>query len=203
MVLTTDATFKSEKSKEANQPIFLYQVDDYDGASTNLYFTSYDTNVTYDGQEYIRYPIKHETIEENTNGQIDTIRLTLSNVSRDIQLYLETYDLRAKKISIKQVWADQLADTDAYLEYVYYIDNYSADQINVQFSLTSRFDVMDVTLPSRVYSRNFCGWIFSGTECGYSGAEATCDKTKTRCKVLNNFIGFGGFPSVPTRRAYF
>ena len=203
MVITTDATFKEEKAKQANQPVYLYQIDDYDGAGTNLYYTSYDTNITYDSQLYTRFPIRHEFIEENTQGQVDTIRLTVSNVSRAIQLYLETYDLRAKKVSIKQVWADQLADTDAYIEYIYYIDNYTADQDNVYFSLTSRFDVMDVSLPSRVFSRNFCSWIFSGTECGYSGSEVSCDKTKTRCKELSNFIAFGGFPSIPTRRAYF
>jgi phage-related protein len=42
--------------------------------------------------------------------------------------------------------------------------------------------------------KNFCRWKFKGTECTYAGAEAACDKTLTRCRVLANSARFGGFP---------
>jgi len=196
-----DATFKQEKAKQENRPVFLYIIEDYDG-SNDLYLAGYDEDVVYNAVTYIRFPITHEFIGENNQGQIDQVKVRLANVSRLIQLYLEQYDFRGKKVVIRMVWADQLSDPDAYIDDIFYIDNYTADQNNVEFTLTSKFDVLGVDLPARRYARNYCGWKFKSNECGYAGAETSCDKTQARCKQLNNYQRFGAFPSVPTRRIY-
>ena len=196
-----DATFKQEKAKQENRPVFLYIIEDYDG-SNDLYLAGYDEDVIYNGVTYTRFPITHEFIGENNQGQIDQVKVRLANVSRLIQLYLEQYDFRGRKVIILTVWADQLADPDAYIDDIFYVDNYTADQNNVEFTLTSKFDVLGVDLPARRYARNYCSWKFKSAECGYMGVELTCDKTKQRCKQLNNYQRYGAFPSVPTRRIY-
>lgn len=192
-------TFLTEKDKQENQPIYLYTVVDYDGSSTDLNYASNPTDVTFDGITYGKFPITHENIKENKQGEIDKIRVTLANVSRLIQGYLELYDFRSKKVKIKTVWANHLDDPDAYIEDIFYIDSYTADQNNVVFNLSSKFDITGLTLPSRKFSRNYCRWKFKSTECGYSGGETECNKTLSRCKQLSNSKRFGGFPSVPTR----
>lgn len=196
-----DATFKQEKAKQENRPVFLYIIEDYDG-SNDLYLAGYDEDIVYNGITYTRFPITHEFTGENNQGQIDQVKVRLANVSRLIQLYLEQYDFRGRKVIIRTVWADQLADPDAYIDDIFYVDNYTADQNNVEFTLTSKFDVLGVDLPARRYARNYCSWKFKSVECGYMGAELTCDKTQQRCKQLNNYQRFGAFPSVPTRRIY-
>jgi len=196
-----DATFKQEKAKQENRPVFLYIIEDYDG-SNDLYLAGYDEDVIYNGVTYTRFPITHEFIGENNQGQIDQVKVRLANVSRLIQLYLEQYDFRGRKVIIRTVWADQLADPDAYIDDIFYVDNYTADQNNVEFTLTSKFDVLGMDLPARRYARNYCSWKFKSAECGYMGVELTCDKTKQRCKQLNNYQRYGAFPSVPTRRIY-
>jgi lambda family phage minor tail protein L len=196
-----DTTFKQEKAKQENRPVFLYIIEDYDG-SNNLYLAGYDEDIVYNGITYTRFPITHEFTGENNQGQIDQVKVRLANVSRLIQLYLEQYDFRGRKVIIRTVWADQLADPDAYINDIFYVDNYTADQNNVEFTLTSKFDVLGVDLPARRYARNYCSWKFKSVECGYMGAELTCDKTQQRCKQLNNYQRFGAFPSVPTRRIY-
>lgn len=197
-----DSTSRLEKNKKTNQPVFLYTIYDYDGEENNLYFAEYDQNVIYDGQTYTKFPIAHEYIGENTQGQIDTVRVTLSNVSRLIQAYFENYDFRGKKVSIKMVWADQLGDPDAYIEDIYYIDSYVAGQYNAEFVLTTKFDVLDLELPVRKYSRNYCAWKFKSGQCGYSGGETECNRTLQRCRQLGNQLRFGGFPSIPSRRIF-
>jgi len=198
---TLDADFITEKDKQENQPIFLYTLYEYDG-SNNLYYTSYTTDITFDGVTYSKFPITHEQVTENTTGEIDEVKIAIGNVSRLIQSYLESYDLRGKKVSIKTVWANDLADTSNYIEDIYYIDSYVADQNNVTFKLTSKYDVLNLELPTRKYSRNYCCWKFKSDECGYSGGETECNKTLTRCRELGNQQRFGGFPSIPTRRIY-
>ncbi len=196
-----DSTFKAEKAKQENQPIFLYTIEDYDGVS-DLHLAGYDTDITYNSVLYSRFPISHEFVGENNQGQIDQVKVRLANVSRLIQSYLEQYDFRGKKVIIRMVWANQLADPDAYMDDAFYIDSYTADQSNVEFTLTSKFDVLGVDLPARRYARNYCNWKFKSPQCGYTGAETACDKTQQRCKELGNYQRFGAFPSVPTRRTY-
>lgn len=191
--------FKQEKNKRENTPIYLYTIYDYDGSS-DLHFAEYDSNVIYGGIEYQKFPITHEYISENIEGEIDSVKITVCNISRLIQAYLEQYNFRNKKVRILMVWANQLSDPDAYIEDIYYIDSYTADQKDVAFTLKSKFDVLEVTLPARKYSRNYCGWKFKSAECGYSGGETECNKTLTRCRELSNQTRFGGFPSIPQRR---
>jgi len=198
---TLDSTFTTEKNKPANHPIRLYTITDYDGTN-DLYFAEHDADVVYDSVTYVKFPITLDEISENNKGTIDSVRVTVSNASRLIQSYLEDYDLRGKKVTITTVFADQLADTGAHIDDVFWIDSYTADQHTVSFTLTSKFDVLDIALPGRQYSRNYCGWKFKSTECGYSGGQTSCNKTKQRCKELVNYSRFGGFPSInPSRVA--
>jgi len=198
-----NSTFKTEKNKAANRPVRLYTVENIDGASTNLNFAEWDVDVTFAGVTYTRFPVTLDSISENNKGAVDSVQITLCNISRLIQAYLEQYDFRGKKVTIRTVWADQLADASAYIDDIYYIDSYAANQDSVTINLTSKFDVLQVELPLRRYSRNYCHWIFKGTECGYAGANSTCTKTKQDCKVnKNNYVRFGGFPSIKQQRVF-
>jgi lambda family phage minor tail protein L len=197
------STFKAEKNKRENQPIILFILHDYDGNNTNLYFAEYDQDVVFNGQTYLRFPIKFDTIDENVSGSVDAVRVRLGNVSRIIQAHLETYDLREKKVTVRLVWANQLADSSAYLDYIFYIDSYSTDALNAEFICTTKIDIVDKQLPGALYLRTHCTHkIFKGSECGYAGAETSCNRSMQRCKELNNFERFGGFPSIPIRRIY-
>lgn len=199
---TIDSTFKTEKNKKENSPIFLYTIYNFDGNNTDLFFAEHEEDVHYDGKTYVKFPLTHDFVGNNSSGEIDTITITLCNISRLMQSYLEDYDFRNKKVSIRMVWANQLADTDAYIEDVFYIDSYTADEKNVAFALTSKLDILDIEIPCRMYLRNFCSWKFKSSECGYTGGETTCNKTLNACRGLSNQERFGGFPSVPSKRIY-
>ncbi len=202
MPLDTGAAFTTEKNLQENRPIFLYRIHDYNG-SDDLLLTAYDEDVEFDSETYTKFPISHESISDNSQNEIDTVQARLSNVTREIQSYLELYDWRGKKVTITQVFADQLDDPDAKLVFVFYVDNYSANESEVLVTLTTKFDVLDVQLPLGLYYRSYCRWKFKSAECGYSGSETVCNKTKQDCKgAKNNYARFGGFPSIPQRRLF-
>lgn len=198
---TLDAVFISEKNKQENQPIYIFTIYNYNGAGGNLYLAQYDINVVFDGITYIRFPIRFDAIGES-QGEIDTVKLTICNISREIQTYLEAYDWRGKQVKVTLVWANQLADIDAKLEDTLYIDSYTADEKNVEVTLSTKFDILDATIPNRKYFRNNCSWKFKGAECGYAGGETSCNRTLQRCKELANQLRYGGFPSIPQDRIY-
>lgn len=197
----SDSTFISEKNANKNKPIWLYEIQDYDGADNNLYFAAYYETITFAGNSYSPYPIKHEIIGSNISGEIDSVSLVVANVDRVIQSYLETYDVRGKKVIISMVWSNQLATSTAILSYSYYIDSYVATAKSVTFTCSSIIDVLDLSLPNGFYNLNYCRWrVFKGTECGYDGAETTCNRTLQQCREYGNTLRFGGFPSITGRR---
>lgn len=197
---STPAEFNETKNLKVNKPIHLFTLYDYNGAGSHLYYAEYTADVSFGGQIYTSFPITFDIVSENKSGGIDKVQVTVGNVSRLIGAYLEDYDFRGKKVSIKTVWADQLNDPDNYIEDIFYIDDYTADENSVVFTLASKFDVLDIGLPLRKYARNYCTWKFKSDECGYDGTETTCNKTKDACKARNNYQRFGGFPSVSSTR---
>lgn len=211
MPLSTNDDFKKETRKKETEPIFLYTIFDYDGANSNKYFAAYDKNVVFDDIDYIKFPISHDEITENVKGEIDATKVQLSNVSRLIEYYLQNYDLRGKKISIKMVYANLLDDPNAYIEFSNYIDSYTSNVKDVVFSVMSKFDVLNVIVPGQIYIKSHCQSLFAspairalgkGQECGYEGAETECNKTRSRCRVLENHKRFNAFPSAPGGTSY-
>ena len=168
----------------------------------NLYFAEAKADIVFDGITYTAFPIALDPISESTTGEIDSIRIKMGNASRVIQAYIENYDMRGKKVGIKIVWANLLADTDNYLEYVFYIDNYDFTAASAVFTCSSKFDVLNVELPYGKYTRGVCRWIFRGAICLYSGAQATCNLTMADCRIRQNILRFGAFPSIPMQRTY-
>jgi phage-related protein len=199
---TPSSDFVAEKNKAKNEPIFLYKIYDYDG-SNNLLLAEYDIDVTNpaDREIYTRFPITHEFVSENTQGESSQVKIKIANVSRLIQTYLENYDFRGKKVDIYLVFFG-LNDLTDYIKHTFFIDSYTADENVVEFTLSSKFDVLDVTLPSRKYLRTYCSWKFKDANCQYAGAETECNKTLQRCRTLANQINFGGFPSIPSQRLF-
>lgn len=194
--------FREQKNARTNAPIYLYTIYNYDNANHDLNLAEWNEDITFDDVPYPKFPIKHDEISDNSQGQTPSIKISIANVSRLIQYYLETYDWHNKKVRIRLVWLDEIDDPDCKFDFIYYIDSYVATEKVAEFILLPKVDVLQLTLPRRTYSRNYCQWRFRGTECGYSNGEQSCNKTRQRCKGLGNYDRFGGFPSIPSKQLY-
>lgn len=193
--------YLEKKNAQVNQPINLYTIVDYIGDGSDLRLAEYKTDVVFDGITYIKFPISREATTENVTGEIDVVKIKLANVSRLIQYYLEHYDLGGKKVIIKQVWADDLDDTENVREEVYYIDRYTANDKVVEFECSSKFDVQGEEIPRGRYYRATCGVKeFKDSDCGYSGPFAICNRTIANCRERENIKRIRAFPSTPTQR---
>ena len=195
--------FLKEISKEANKPIVLYQIDNYDDAGSVLRFAEYSHDVVWNGQTFRAFPVTHEFVSENLQGEVDSINVKFTNLGVLVGSYVfDDFEWYEKKVTIYIVFADRLDSADDYISDVFYIDSWSASEKDIQLTLVSRYDVLAMTIPGRRIHRSFCCWKFKGDECGYIGTEAECNKTLTRCRELNNQLRFGGFPAVPPRYIY-
>ena len=197
-----NATFIAEKNAETNKPSYLYIIEDYDGGGTDLRLTNLREDLTFAGLVYSSFPIAHDAIDENSEGRISAVEISIGNAGRIIQSYLNTYEFRDLKVTIKHIFRDELADDAISTEDIYYIANWRATAEAVFFTCTSRLDVLGQKIPARKYSRLQCQFRFKDTStCQYVGVETVCDKTKQQCRAYNNLINFGT-QKVPTRNIY-
>ena len=186
MPRSPSANFTATKNAQTNAPIWLYRVNISDtpdeAGEGDLYLAEYQTNVAYyetnggvsTARTYLAWPIEHEGVSENTNSQVDSLTMKVSNISREMQAYLEQRDgLRGRKVTIRQVFAEYLNDPLAHIEDIYYIDSVTASGRSAEFTLTGNIDIMDVKLPRRKYLRNFCQWKFKGFGCWVDDGDGT------------------------------
>ena len=211
--------FRDEKNKESNRPIMLYEF--YFPAVT-LYYAGYDVDVYYPtgGQKYTKFSIKHEGIATNLQGDINAVKVVVSNISRILgSLILSNNGLRGVKVVMKLVFADLLSDANANIADTFYIDSSEITENTVTFILTSKLDLFQVELPGRLFMRDACSWEFKKEGCWlwaggvwtaptspvFLHADVQCDKTRRGpegCEYHSNQLRFGAFPAIPQKGIY-
>jgi len=175
--------FLQEKNQPTNKPIWLYQINISDtpevSGEKDLYFCRWHTKIKFplgdpNEKTYIPWDITHSPLKQNVDGKIDSVKITASNISREMQFYLEQRDgLRGRYIIIKMVFEDHLDDPDAVIEAVYYIDSCSYSEGQVVFRATSKLDLLETKLPRRIYMRDFCHHVYKGRGCWIDNGDGT------------------------------
>lgn len=214
-------TAKAEQSKI----LHLFTLDVYrDGSRVDiLHFVDNNYDVVYNGVTYTRFPIKYSAINISSDGTIDKASISAANVNREMMTLIELNDgLRNSKLRIMTVYEkfiDRIytvaedcsvtskvnpnKDLSAYIDDVFIIDSYQADENVIQFQLEPVIN-LNVKIPRRRFLPNSCTFKFKdAATCGYSGPATKCDKTLENCKDLNNSVRYGGFPGVTGNRRFY
>jgi len=155
-----------------------------------------DVNVTWDGDTWAAFPFEIDNIGEPTKGELPSVSIKVSNVSRAIQGYVELADGGVDAdVIVRVINGGDLAELTPYIRLDFRVASTSVDAEWVNFNLTS-IDTWTRVFPRTKVIKNHCAYQFKGLHCGYAGVETTCDRTLTRCRELNNSVRFGGFPGV-------
>jgi phage-related protein len=210
----TNDTFLSAKDTVNNaSPVNLLTIHVKDSNAT-LYLCQYTDGqpITYfkpgtsDSQVYTPAPFKIGQTKSNIEGQVDNLTLDISGIGKipgqqvSISDLLHAYDgLRKAEVNVMKVFKGGLSDSNSYMRDTYYIDSCNLSQNAAQFTLVSKMEVQGVKVPLRVFRRDQCQWGAGSVECGANISK--CKKTLASCDGYNNTPRFGGFPSIPTRRA--
>jgi lambda family phage minor tail protein L len=214
--------FLAEKNAATNAPVWLYRIQIDDTPTNDLFLAESDADVSYfkdvsTAQTYTAFPITHAGIGSNLDGEVDQLNVTVANVNLLIQAYLEqNAGLRGNKVTVRLVFRDALADPTAHIESVFYIDSAQATAQSVSFTLTSKMDLLNTTLPRRTFADRRCQWAYKGLGCwlddddgtytqpaGFTaGSPDTCTRSITDCERHTNEERFGAFPSIPNRRYF-
>lgn len=193
-------------------------------ATIDYFFAGTDINrlpIVFQGISYQPIPLEASGFEFSGQGATPKPTLTVSNAGGIISATALQYnDLVGAKVTRKRTFMKFLDDqptadpTQELAQDVYFVNRkVSENAIEVQFELTTSFDLVGLMLPSRQVMQNSCPWIYKGPECAwvpvagkyfdFSDAPQTlpgadsCGKRLTSCQLrqgATNQITFGGFP---------
>lgn len=191
-----------EKNRIASQYAFvpLLEVDVID-ISTNsvqetLYIARNSEDVTYMDNVYAAASFDFE-IKESSQG-IPEISVSTVDFTKTIQKKVDTYDGGVGFIVRLLVVNSGKLDEPAPINEEFYVLSTEVQDYVVSWRLGAR-NPLRQRFPRRLQFKDRCPWKFKGNECGYTGAETSCDYTlqgPNGCGAKNNSHRFGGFPGM-------
>jgi len=184
-----------------------------------------DGNITWNGNDYTRLPIKAEGFEYKNSGSLPRPTLSVANLDSAITALLIGVNLvtpgndlvGAKVVRIRTLkkFIDGESAADPYATFPveeWFIDRKANESREaVSFELASKFDLSNKQLPNRQVVANICQWQYRSSECGYTGsnyfdvnndpvstlAQDACGKRLSSCKKRFGENGELPFGSFP------
>jgi len=192
--LPANITLQKNKLNCPDPWLILLDVHLTDGVNTTtLYFARNTENVNYQGREYLAFSFDIDSMKQTSSGQIPSLVLSIANVTKFIQPYLEKYNGgMGSSIKITVINTKYLAENYTELEMEFdVIACYSTSQ-SVSFTLGAP-NPLSQKHPIDKYIALYCRFKYKGPQCKYSGSLPSCRKTYDDCQTHENESRFGGF----------
>lgn len=166
-----------EKNKIASSNPFLVTLDITLTDNTKFYLVNNTEDITFNSQVYTAVPFQVEPTKQSGTGEIPTVSLRVSNVTRLMQGYLEaTSGGVDSTVLIRVVNAALLAENYSELEMTFNILTTETDAYWVTFTLGMP-NPLRKRFPLYRYIAEHCNWQFNtgsnnARECNYAGWKA-------------------------------
>ena len=189
--LSAALLFEANRLDSGNPWLLLYDIILPSNRGT-IYLVRNNENVIFNGNEYIAFPLELDMVNETNKGDIQSLVLKVSNVTRIVQSYLEELEgLIGGQVIVRIVNYANLSEDYSELERTYDVTNSSADSQYVTLTLGAP-NPLGKRFPLHKYLSDHCNWEFTDVECAYEGTDLTCRRVLEDCKNKNNSSRFGG-----------
>lgn len=197
--------------------LWLYEIEVPTDPPTRYRFVRDQTPVTYRGNLYSPFPISHGKTRSDTKGNLPTVSLTISSVSRELVSYLNEYNgMVAQPVRLILTHELAIATGVPVWQQDYQIMNSTVSEEAVQAVLGEVY-ISSAKVPAQRMMRFYCRHQYQDAMCGYAVDPShikylsTCDKSLDGidgCRVhgvSESSAGlpalhpkrFGGFPGIP------
>lgn len=158
-------------------------------------------NITWNGQTWTAFPFELDEISQNDKAEIPNVTLRVSNVTQEIQGYIDDMNGGTDvPVILRVVNSNHLDITTPELEMSFVAVRVGFDAQWLSFTLGGSISITR-RVPERRYLKDFCPFQYGGVECGVSAGTKvtypTCQKTLAQCRQRSNSTRFGGFPALP------
>jgi lambda family phage minor tail protein L len=195
---TLPAELILEKNKVSTNSAWLVLAEIIlnDTANTHFYLVRNNENFTFGGQVYTAFPFELEPMTVEHTGQIPTATLRVSNITRQLQPYLQALN-GGVGAQVKLTVINSANPTSDYteLEMLFDVLTTETSQKWVTFKIGAPNPLLQ-RHPLYKFIGLHCRWTFKSSRCGYTGAATTCKRTLADCAAKSNEVRFGGFPGL-------
>jgi len=157
-------------------------------------------NITWNSNDYVAFPFSIDEISETSTNEVPSVSITLANASRAMEMHIANYDSWLKQNAHEPIIATvivlstaDLDNTEPILQMSFEVSSFSSTAEQVVFNLTQKNLYVKSFPPNKITRK--CRFKFGSQECGVL-TGGSCNKTLANCRLHNNSIRFGGFPSV-------
>lgn len=205
MAKTLPASVVLEKNKLSTTNTWVILLDVTLPDSTMLYITNNNEDVVFNGQTYTAIPFTLDDVKENSKGELPTISLKISNITRSVQALMEDPDIEGMvggTVRLQLVNTLDLTGTTDFseLDLTFTIMSSSSDAYWATFNLGAG-SPLNKRFPLDRYIASHCRFTFNNLtgkeglspECGYVGVDTSCERTLSACQAKSNSERFGGY----------
>ena len=199
----TSAFMVAEKNKVAsgNVTLMLLEIHIPGETETVVRIAQNNEDVTWAGETWQALPVQISEIPQSSKGDVPRVDIQVSNVNREMRYYIELYDIYTKTygyspitVKIMVINSGNLAATEPEVEFDFELVQPKSGTQWATFTLGAP-SPFNQRYPLLRVMKNHCQVMkFKDAECGYNGAETTCDRTLTTCRTYSNSGRFKAFP---------
>ena len=202
-MLNLSAIAKAEKNKiESNNAWLILLEVNIPSEDLTLRLVRNNEDIMWGGVLWQAFPFEVDGFSQNSNGELPSFNVRVSNIDRTVEGYLEQAGGGiGSQVRILVVMSENLDLLTPEMEEEFSVQSVNYDSQWVTFVLTGAVNLFR-RIPERRFLKNFCPFKFKGVECQYDGVATECNKSYERCLELNNASRFGGEPAIPQGGIY-
>jgi len=195
-----------EKNKVAGDSVWVILLEITIPGASAIRICSNNENIVWNGETWVPFPFELDEMSENNGGEVPSLNVRVSNVTQELQYYLEETDGAVGfPVTIRVVNSKHLDLTSPELQLDFVCNDASYDARWITFKLGGD-QKTNRRVPERRYLKNFCPFAYGGIECGIPAATKaaypTCVKTLAQCRERGNSQRYGGEPALPLGSFY-
>ncbi len=195
---TLPANIIIEKNKVATANAWLILLEITLTDSTIFRLVNNTEDVTFDSDVYTAFNFQIDPTEQATSGEITTLTLKVSNITRLIESKIQDLDgAIGSSVKIIVINSGLLSESFSELEMIFEVLGCSTNTEWASFTLGAPSPLRQ-RFPLFRYLAIHCSFRFKEVECAYVGPETECDRTLAACRGFSNAPHFGGFPGLRT-----
>lgn len=190
MPRTLPSAFTTPLASQFVLPVFLFEIT-LDTAGTIWRVCKNNESITWHGNTYTGYSIRHGGLNEALDGQDPSFDLTISNIDQVAGAYVlqntstTTYGLRNKQVRVIMVIMTvnsnnqiipEATDSTSFVDFFFTISSSefksNGKQRDIILKCKAKMFTENALTPGRTIQRAFCWWTYrSRGMCGYTGAN--------------------------------
>ena len=198
-----DYIFEKNMLSNGNAWLILLEVSfpDGEGGTNVLRLCRNNENITWRSQTWLGFPFGIDGLSQNTGGEMPSLTLSVSNVTREIQAVLEANNGAANTtVELFIINSGHLSETTPSWTGKFAVNGVSVDVENANFTCGLGYPASS-RRPMDTWQKYVCpfayGDIFCAVDSAVKATYPTCNKTLANCEERDNKSRFGAELGIP------